>query len=115
MLRLTQSRGYEHMVSRGHGDLELTDPRAMTQFFHEKRPEVVVLAAGRVGSIVSFNKGAGGIGQGSGGIYGSYRMGHQQAGWCPQKAVGFFENTESRVAALQQVERVALHDIRVVS
>jgi hypothetical protein len=23
-------------------------------------------------------------------------MGHQQAGWCPQKAGGFLENTESR-------------------
>jgi GDP-L-fucose synthase len=59
VLRLMQSRGYEHLVSRGHGDLERTDPKAMTQFFQEERPEVVALAAGRVGSIVLFNKASG--------------------------------------------------------
>ena len=44
-------RGYHNLLVRTHSDLELTQQSAVQDFFFEHRPEVVVLAAARVGGI----------------------------------------------------------------
>lgn len=45
------SRGYENIVTRTHGDLDLRDSAAVNTFFAKERPEYVILAAARVGGI----------------------------------------------------------------
>ncbi|MBK8014891.1 MAG: GDP-L-fucose synthase [Deltaproteobacteria bacterium] len=43
--------GYENIVTRSRAELELTRPTDVAQFFAETRPDVVVVAAARVGGI----------------------------------------------------------------
>jgi len=43
--------GYRNLLVRAHSELELTQQSAVQDFFFENRPEVVVLAAARVGGI----------------------------------------------------------------
>ncbi len=45
--------GYTHVLARTHGELELTDARAVEHFFAEHKPEYVVLAAAKVGGILA--------------------------------------------------------------
>ena len=45
-----EQRGYRNLVGRSHRELDLTDQRAVTQFFDSERPEAVVLAAAFVGA-----------------------------------------------------------------
>lgn len=40
-----KSRGYENLVGRTHKELDLTNQQAVDNFFHEERPDAVVLAA----------------------------------------------------------------------
>jgi GDP-L-fucose synthase len=51
VVRALQSRGYENLLLRTHEELDLTDQLAVRQFFEAERPEVVILAAARVGGI----------------------------------------------------------------
>ncbi len=44
--------GFTDLILRGHEELELTDKAAVAAFFAEHRPQVVILAAGKVGGIV---------------------------------------------------------------
>jgi GDP-L-fucose synthase len=44
--------GFSQLILRGHEELELTDKAAVAAFFAEQRPQVVILAAGKVGGIV---------------------------------------------------------------
>ncbi|MGY4530931.1 GDP-L-fucose synthase [Pseudomonas sp. TE3786] len=44
--------GFTQLIVRSHEELELTDNAAVAAFFAEQRPEVVILAAGKVGGIV---------------------------------------------------------------
>lgn len=46
-----ERRGYHNLLVRTHSELELTQQLAVHDFFFEHRPEVVVLAAARVGGI----------------------------------------------------------------
>jgi GDP-L-fucose synthase len=52
--RLTQG-GYRDLLTRTHAELELTDPVAVRGFFEKERPEVVFLAAAKVGGIQANN------------------------------------------------------------
>ena len=48
-----QQRGYHNLVGRTHKELDLTDQRAVKDFFDEEQPEAVVLAAAFVGGIMA--------------------------------------------------------------
>ena len=47
------SKGYKNIVTRTHGELDLTDQKAVREFFEKQKPEYVVLAAAKVGGIVA--------------------------------------------------------------
>lgn len=47
------SRRYTNLVGRTHQELDLLDPVAVRQFFDAEQPEVVVLAAAKVGGIMA--------------------------------------------------------------
>lgn len=49
------SKGYHNIITRTHQELELTDQHAVTNFFEQEKPEVVVLAAAKVGGIHANN------------------------------------------------------------
>ena len=55
ILRALQSRGYSRLIVRAHQELELTDARAVKDFFQQERPESVFLAAAKVGGIQANN------------------------------------------------------------
>jgi len=45
--------GYENLVGRSHAELDLMDPVAVRDFFDSEKPDVVVLAAAKVGGIMA--------------------------------------------------------------
>jgi GDP-L-fucose synthase len=47
-----QAQGFCNIVTRTHGQLNLTDKQKVTEFFKLEKPEYVVLCAGKVGGIV---------------------------------------------------------------
>src|SRR5260221_4796370 len=51
ILRALERAGHSNLVLRRHAELELTDARAVTEFFERERPEYVFLAAAKVGGI----------------------------------------------------------------
>jgi GDP-L-fucose synthase len=51
--RALTARGYENLVLRTHGELELTDRAAVRAFFEKEQPEHVYLAAAKVGGIMA--------------------------------------------------------------
>ncbi|NLO27910.1 MAG: GDP-L-fucose synthase [Actinobacteria bacterium] len=53
VLRALKGRGYEDLVVRTSKQLDLTDQATTRAFFTEEKPEVVVLAAARVGGIMA--------------------------------------------------------------
>lgn len=55
ILRELQRHGYTNLVGRTHAELDLEDAIATHQFFEEERPEVVFLAAAKVGGIHANN------------------------------------------------------------
>ncbi|MBD0370063.1 MAG: GDP-L-fucose synthase [Pyrinomonadaceae bacterium] len=55
LMREFQAEGYENLLTRSRAELDLTRQEAVEQFFHEQRPEVVILAAARVGGILANN------------------------------------------------------------
>lgn len=55
IVRNLQSKGYNNIVGRTHKELELTDQQAVRAFFEEEKPDVVVLAAAKVGGINANN------------------------------------------------------------
>lgn len=48
-----KKRGYDNLVGRTHGELDLQDPIAVKNFFDDERPDAVVLAAAHVGGIMA--------------------------------------------------------------
>ena len=48
-------RGYTNIVTRTHAELELTNQKAVQDFFKQEKPESVYLAAARVGGIYANN------------------------------------------------------------
>jgi GDP-L-fucose synthase len=55
IMRALESRGYEQLVARTHAELDLTEQLAVRRFFEDVRPEVVIMAAARVGGIHANN------------------------------------------------------------
>ena len=51
IVRSLKRQGYENVIGRTHRELELTEQAQVRAFFEEERPEVVVLAAAKVGGI----------------------------------------------------------------
>ncbi len=55
IVRNLQSKGYTNIIGRTHRELDLLNQAAVREFFEEKRPDVVVLAAAKVGGINANN------------------------------------------------------------
>jgi GDP-L-fucose synthase len=53
LTRQLQHRGYGKLILRTHAELDLTDQKQTEHFFDAERPEVVFLAAAKVGGIVA--------------------------------------------------------------
>lgn len=51
IVRELVKQGYSNIVTRTHSELDLTDQRAVEDFFANERPEYVFLAAAKVGGI----------------------------------------------------------------
>lgn len=51
IVRSLQKKGYENIIGKTHSELDLTCQQAVRDFFEAERPEVVVLAAAKVGGI----------------------------------------------------------------
>ncbi|MBU1667004.1 GDP-L-fucose synthase [bacterium] len=49
------SKGYTNLVYRTHKELDLTNQKAVEEFFEAEKPEYVILAAAKVGGIVANN------------------------------------------------------------
>jgi GDP-L-fucose synthase len=55
LVRELSVQGFERISTRTHSELDLEDAVATRQFFEEEQPEVVFLAAGKVGGIAANN------------------------------------------------------------
>jgi GDP-L-fucose synthase len=51
IVRELQRQGYTNLVTRTHAELDLEDAAATQRFFEQERPEIVFLAAAKVGGI----------------------------------------------------------------
>ena len=51
IVRSLKRAGYDNIIGRTHAELDLTDQAMVKAFFEEERPDVVVLAAAKVGGI----------------------------------------------------------------
>ncbi|MGR9072679.1 MAG: GDP-L-fucose synthase [Gammaproteobacteria bacterium] len=56
LLRLLQAEGYVNIVVRSRAELDLTDQAGVRDFMQAERPELVVLAAAKVGGIYANNE-----------------------------------------------------------
>ena len=55
IVRNLKAKGYENVIGRTHKELDLTNQAAVRAFFEQERPDVVVLAAAKVGGINANN------------------------------------------------------------
>lgn len=55
IVRNLQSKGYSNIIGRTHAELDLTNQQAVRNFFEEEKPDIVVLAAAKVGGINANN------------------------------------------------------------
>ena len=55
IVRNLESKGYTNIVKRTHKELDLTNQAAVYDFFEKEKPDVVVLAAAKVGGINANN------------------------------------------------------------
>ncbi len=53
VVRELAEKGFTNIVSRSSSDLDLKDQSAVQSFFNDERPEIVVLAAAKVGGILA--------------------------------------------------------------
>ena len=51
IVRSLQRQGYKNIIGKTHKELDLTNQNAVRNFFSEERPDVVILAAAKVGGI----------------------------------------------------------------
>lgn len=56
VFRNFQSKGYTNLLGRNRQELELTDQMAVDSFFRRENPDIVIVAAARVGGILANNK-----------------------------------------------------------
>ncbi|MBQ8040136.1 MAG: GDP-L-fucose synthase [Lachnospiraceae bacterium] len=55
IVRSLQAKGYNNIIGRTHKELDLTNQAAVQAFFAKEKPDVVVLAAAKVGGINANN------------------------------------------------------------
>ena len=55
IVRNLKSKGYENVIGRTHKELDLTNQATVREFFETEKPDVVVLAAAKVGGINANN------------------------------------------------------------
>ncbi len=55
IVRELQQQGYDNLICRTHAELDLEDAQATLQFFQQEKPEIVFLAAAKVGGIHANN------------------------------------------------------------
>ncbi len=55
IVRSLNAKGYTNVIGRTHKELNLTNQQAVTDFFAEQRPDIVILAAAKVGGINANN------------------------------------------------------------
>src|SRR4051812_44578716 len=55
IMRRLRARGYRNLVTRPHAELDLVDQQAARHFFRQEKPDIVFLAAGKVGGILANN------------------------------------------------------------
>ena len=55
IVRSLKAKGYENIIGRTHKELDLTNQAAVVEFFEQEKPEIVVLAAAKVGGINANN------------------------------------------------------------
>lgn len=55
LVRNLSAKGYNNLVLRTHGELELHDQAAVQDFFAQEKPDYVILAAAKVGGIYANN------------------------------------------------------------
>lgn len=53
IVRELKRQGYTNIITKTHQELDLTDQRAVNDFFEKEKPEYVFLAAAKVGGIVA--------------------------------------------------------------
>lgn len=53
VLKLFKSKGYANIVTKSRSELDLRNQQAVKEFISEERPDVIVLAAARVGGILA--------------------------------------------------------------
>lgn len=55
ILKNLKEKGYKNIICRTHSELDLTDCRAVEEFFQKEKPEYVFVAAAKVGGITANN------------------------------------------------------------
>ena len=55
VMRALKKAGYDNLIVRTHAQLDLTEQSAVRNFFQDLKPEVVIMAAARVGGIHANN------------------------------------------------------------
>ena len=55
IVRNLQAQGFTNIVYRTHAELDLTDQASVRAFFSAERPDLVYLAAAKVGGIIANN------------------------------------------------------------
>lgn len=55
ILKNLQSKGYTNLLTKTHQELDLTNQKAVEEFFQKEKPHYVILAAAKVGGIVANN------------------------------------------------------------
>ena len=53
LVRRLRAKGYSSLITRTHAELDLADGAAVREFFGREKPEVVLLAAAKVGGILA--------------------------------------------------------------
>ena len=53
IVRNLKAKGYENIITRTHGELDLKNQKAVEEFWREEEPEYVYLAAAKVGGILA--------------------------------------------------------------
>ena len=55
LIRCLEKNGFQHIITRTHQELDLTNQQAVHQFFQKEKPDFVFLAAAKVGGIYANN------------------------------------------------------------
>lgn len=55
IVRNLKSKGYNNIIGKTHAELDLTNQQAVREYFEQEKPDVVVLAAAKVGGINANN------------------------------------------------------------